>query len=91
MEAAAAGGRGKADGAADGAAAAAAPDGSFELRCQGADASWTLRVTPDTTAAQLKAQVAAASGTAAAQQRLIYQGAWAEGRRRRARAMRPMR
>jgi hypothetical protein len=66
------------DGGGDG--DAAAPDGArqeeaFDIRCQGAAESWSLRVQRATRVHELKALVAAASGTPAAQQRLIYQGA----------------
>jgi hypothetical protein len=53
----------------------AGEDGAFDIRCQGADAAWALRARSATRVHELKALVAAASGTPPAQQRLIYQGA----------------
>ena len=56
----------------------ASAGGSFSVRCQGVESAWDIAgVTPETTALELKASLAASSGIASDSQRLIFQGACA--------------
>lgn len=67
---------------AEGAAAAGgAAGGEYAIRLQGLEKSWELHVRSGTSVRELKEQLAGASGTPVAQQRLIYQGAAAVARR----------